>query len=138
MKKKIIAIVAILALVAILGTVLVACNNEKDFRKRLQEAGYELMSKDNMERMMSETPEDNEDWDSIEWIVGGVKFSLLSIATENYDMVLVVKFKNNDKAQEFYEEMQKNNDEEDNLIVERQGKIVFYGTKQGIKDAQGK
>lgn len=138
MKKKIIVIVAIIALVAILGTVLVACNREKDYRKRLQEAGYELMSKDNLESMMGETPEGNENWDSIEWIVGGVKISFLSIATQNYDSVVVVKLKSNDKAQEFYEEMQKDIDEEDNLIVERQGKIVFYGTKQGIKDARDK
>ena len=136
MKKRIIAIVAIIALVAIFAMAFVACNREKDYRKRLQDAGYELLNKDDFEELMDLDLDGNEDWESIEWIVGGFKLSLVSIMTENYDMDFVLKFNDESKAEEFYDEM--NAEPEEGMYLERKGKIVFMGTKQGIKDAQGK
>ena len=136
MKKKLVIIMAVIALVAILGTVLVACNSEKDYRKRLQDAGYELLNKDDFESMVGIDTIDNENWESVEWLVGGIKISLFSIATSNFDMAFVIKFKYIDKAKDFYDEVDAEKDEE--FVVERNGKIVIIGTSQGIKDAQGK
>ena len=134
MKKKIIVMVAIVALIVILGTVLVACNNEKDYRKRLQDAGYEIMNKEQVEQISG----GNIDAELCEWIVAGFKMSIVSIVTENSDMVVIYKFKNESDAKDVYNELSADAENDSTLAVERKGKIIIFGTKQGVKDAQGK
>ena len=115
-KKAIISVVAVVLLVAVLATVLVACNMD-DYKKRLEKKDYFVTA--------SEV-----DSDSIEWILNGTKKgSGLSIET-----VTVTKYKNSDDAKDAYEDAKENLS--DGWSVKRHGKIVVFGTKQAVKDAE--
>ena len=116
MNKKVMAIVAVIALVAILGICLVACNAES-YEKKLEKAGYTVKS------MTADEAKE----DGAEWGVSGVKGT---------DMVSVIKFANTDDAKEFEKNVPTVSFGGDKVVVERQGKIVFYGTEQGVKDAK--
>ena len=123
MNKKVISIVAIIALVAILGVCLVACNADS-YAKKLEGKGYtvETMSGEELDAY---TEELGVDFD-IKWGVGGQKGT---------DMVAIYAFENADDAESFgallnlgasylgYE-------------AEVKGKLVYFGTEQGVKDAK--
>lgn len=123
MNKKVISIVAIIALVAILGVCLVACNADS-FAKKLERKGYtvESMSGEDLDAYEEEFGVDFD----IKWGVGGQKGT---------DMVAIYAFANADDAESFkallslgagyfgYE-------------AEVKGKLVYFGTEQGIKDAK--
>ena len=116
MNKKVMAIVAVIALVAILGICLVACNAES-YEKKLEKAGYTVTS------MTADEAKE----DGAEWGVSGVKGT---------DMVSVIKFANTDDAKEFEKNVPTVSFGGVKVVVERQGKIVFYCTEQGFKDAK--
>ena len=123
MNKKVISIVAIIALVAILGVCLVACNADS-YAKKLEGKGYtvEKMTDEEAEEFVQETGLDIE----IVWGVAG---------TKGTDLVSILAFSNKDDAESFgallnlgasylgYE-------------AEVKGKLVYFGTEQGIKDAK--
>lgn len=114
MKKKALVIVAVIALVAILGVCLVACNAES-YTKKLEKAGYRAESIE-LSDSQSET---------IEWIVSGGKL-------KTGDSVTITKFKNTDDAKDAETVGKKLGDE----YCYRTGKIVIVGTAQGVKDAK--
>ena len=115
-KKAIISVVAVVLLVAVLATVLVACNME-DYQKRLDKAGYAIVG-------------GKVDSDSIEWALTATKAgSGLSIET-----VTVTKYKNSDDAKDAYNDAKENLS--DGWSVKRHGKVVVFGTKQAVKDAE--
>ncbi|MBO4554770.1 MAG: hypothetical protein J5713_03220 [Clostridia bacterium] len=117
-KKVIISIIAVILLVAVLGTVLVACNKE-DYEKRLEKKGYSFGSVTDLlgaAGLQSST---------VEWS--------LSAAKDN-ESVSIVKYRNSDDAKDAYDSYKKNL--KDGYAVRRHGKIVVYGTKQGVKDAE--
>ena len=120
MSKKVMAVVAVVALVAILGICLVACNAES-IQKKLEKADYTCTS--------YEAGKDD-DGASIEWKVVAKKKGL------NADYVTVTKFANTDDAKEFEKNVPTVSFGGVKVVVERQGKIVFYGTEQGVKDAK--
>ncbi len=117
-KKTIIAIVAVIALVAILGTVLVACNKD-DYTKRLEKKGYSIGSATDIINAFGFSS------NTVEWSLSAVKDS---------ESVSVIKYKNSDDAKSAYNDYKKNL--KDGYAVKRHGKIVVYGTKQGVKDAE--
>ncbi len=114
MKKKVLVIVAVIALVAILGICLVACNAES-YTKKLKDEGYEAGAVELNDGQS----------DTIEWIVSGTRVKTL-------DSVTITKFKNTDDA--------KDAEAAGNKLGEgrcyRTGKIVIVGTVQGVKDAK--
>ncbi len=113
--KKIIALVALVALVAILAVCLVACN-QKDYEKRLKDAGYRVEGLSANDDLGVEDAE-------VEWGIAATKL-------KSADFVTVVKFKNTDDAKDCESAMGKL------FEVKRSGKIVIFGTEQGVKDAQ--
>ena len=116
-KKTIIAIVAVIALVAILGTVLVACGKE-DYQKRLEKKGYSFGSATDVLNAFGLSS------NTVEWS--------LSAAKDN-DSVSITKYRNGDDAKDAYESYKKNL--KDGYKVKKVGKIVIYGTTQGVRDA---
>ena len=108
MNKKVMALVAVIALVAILGVCLVACNAEC--------TSYEAGKDD--------------DGASIEWKVVAKKKGL------NADYVTVTKFANTDDAKEYEKNVATGSVGGFTVVVKRIGKVCYYGTEQGVKDAQ--
>lgn len=113
-KKVIISIIAVILLVAVLGTILVACSADS-YKKKLEKKGYTV----------SAYTVDDDDQDDIEWGVMATK-GLLG------DAVYIVKFKSYDDAKDYEEDMRKLR----YGSVYRTGKIVMYGSEQGVKDAK--
>lgn len=120
MNKKVMALVAVIALVAILGVCLVACNAES-IQKKLEKADYTCTS--------YEAGKDD-DGASIEWIVVAKKKGL------NADYVTVTKFANTDDAKEYEKNVATGSVGGFTVVVKRIGKVCYYGTEQGVKDAQ--
>ena len=121
--KKIIAVVAIIALVAVLGMCLVACNADS-YTKKLEKKGYTV----------SNYTADKDDEAKIEWGVTAVKKS---------DTVTVVKYKKAEDAKAAESDMNKKIETAGGLSgligiekVYRTGSIVIFGTEQGVKDAK--
>ena len=113
MSKKVMAIVAVIALVAILGVCLVACNAE-DYQKKLEKKGYTVVS--------------TEGGDTVEWALKGSKME-----GATYNTVNIVKYVNTDDAKAAETDAKKVYGENGTYRV---GKIVIFGTEQGVKDAK--
>ena len=92
MKKNIGKILAVILVVALLATVLCACNAES-FTKKLEKKGYT-------------------------------------------EAVTIYKFKTTDDAEKFEKDAPTGKVGKYSLVVKRTGKIVYYGTEQGVKDAK--
>lgn len=124
--KKIAIVIAVLSLVAILTVCLVACNNQKDFEKRLKDKDYIVTS------MTSEQLEDivGESIAEVEWAVMGMKGSSLGEG----DYVVVIKCKNESDAKDAEKELGEGM--EDGFKFVRKGKIVILGTEKAVEDAQ--
>ena len=116
-KKVIISIIAVILLVAVLGTVLVACSKE-DYQKRLDKKGYSFGSATDILGAFGVQST------TVEWSLSAVKDS---------ESVSIVKYRESDDAKEAYESYKKNL--KDGYAVKKVGKIVIYGTKQGVRDA---
>lgn len=115
--KKFIGIVAMICLIATLGACLVGCGGMKDYEKKLKKAGYEVTSSE---------ATGSEKESGAEWGV---------IASKGTDSVTVIKFKNKDDAKKYKDAMSLMA-AATGMKVEQDGKIVFIGTEQGIKDAK--
>lgn len=113
-KKVVVSIVAVIAIVALLGVFLVACNADS-YKSKLEKKGYSVAA----------YTADNDD---IEWGIIATKGTL---GTEN---VTIVKFKELDDAKEAEANAKKVS--VTGRTVVRQGKIVFSGTTQAVKDAK--
>ena len=116
MKKNFGKIIALVLVVAVLATVLCACNAET-YSKKLEKKGYSVAS----------GTSDKEDA-TIVWSV---------VATKSLtESVTVYKFKTTEDAEKFEKNAPTGKVGKLTLSVKRSGKIVFYGTDQGIKDAK--
>lgn len=130
MKKKI-SIVLLIVLVFSMMTMLVACNYETKYAKKLQKLGYTIVA------------DSEEKFDST--CEGG--FYTITANNENDDYVYILVFKKKDDATKAYYTFSssKGNDSIsyqitwppnffDDAQVIQKGKKVFVGNKQGIKD----
>ena len=130
MKKKI-NIVLLIVLVFSMMTMLVACNYETKYAKKLQKLGYTIVA------------DSEEKFDST--CEGG--FYTITANNENDDCVYILVFKKKDDATKAYYTLlsTKVNDRKsyqiywppnffDDAQVIQKGKKVFIGNKQGIKD----
>ena len=116
-KKVIVSIIAVILLVAVLGTVLVACNKE-DYQKRLEKKGYSVGSGTDVLGAFGLSS------NTVEWSLSAVK---------DNEGVSITKYRNGDDAKDAYDSYKKNL--KDGYAVKKVGKIVIYGTKQGVRDA---
>lgn len=120
MNKKVLAIISIIALVAILGVCLVACNADS-YAKRLDKAGYHV------ETLQGDDAKEEAGGADVEWVVAAAKGT---------DSVVVIKFKNTDDAKDFEDNAVTGSAFGKTLACERSGKIVLYGTKDAVKAAK--
>lgn len=119
MNKKVMSIIAVIALVAILGVCLVACNAES-ISKKLEKAGYTCT--------FYEAGKDD-DGAKIEWKVVAKKSGL------NADGVTVTKFANTEDAKKYESNVPAGSALGVKMVVKRVGTVCYYGTEQGVKDA---
>ena len=133
MKKRIVAIVAIVALIAIVAVCLTACNADS-IAKKLDNKDYSVVSGTAEEVAESEFGRligiSAEEMD-VQWLVIGVKGNIADFLTGEVDYVTVCKFNDADDAKKATED----GEVPEGASVKRIGKIVYFGTEQGVKDA---
>ena len=133
MKKKIVAIVAIVALIAIVAVCLTACNADS-IAKKLDNKDYSVVSGTAEEVAESEFGRligiSAEEMD-VQWLVLGVKGNMADFLTGDVDYVMVFKCNDADDAKRATED----DEVPEGFSVKRIGKIVYFGTEQGVKDA---
>lgn len=124
MNKKVMALVAVIALVAILGVCLVACNAES-VSKKLEGKDYSVAALSEKSTGVGAT---------VYGVVKGIEgFKEGLVAAKGTDFVVVVWFNDTDSAQKL---------ENSKVVtafakkVSRVGKVVYLGTEQGVKDAK--
>lgn len=97
------------------------CMQRRSIQKKLEKADYTCTS--------YEAGKDD-DGASIEWKVVAKKKGL------NADYVTVTKFANTDDAKEYEKNVATGSVGGFTVVVKRIGKVCYYGTEQGVKDAQ--
>lgn len=119
MKKKI-SIFILIVLMFSMSTLLVACNSEAKYAKKLAKLGYSIEQ------------EGGKFYDSD--LKGGYR----SLHAEKNDdtWVSVEIYDNIDDAKKVYSDFM--SDIDDELSVYRDGKVVIYGTKSAVNDARSK
>lgn len=119
MKKKI-SILVLIVLMFSMSTLLVACNTEAKYAKKLAKLWYSIEQKD------------GKYYDSD--LKGG--YREFSAGKNNDTWVSVEIYDNIDDAKKKYSDYMSNIDDE--RSVYRDGKVVIYGTKSAVNDARSK
>lgn len=119
MKKKI-GIIVLIVLMFSMSTLLVACNSEAKYAKKLTKLGYSIEQKG------------GKFYDSD--LKGG--YREFSAGKNDDTWVLVEIYDNIDDAKKKYSDYM--SDIDDERSVYRDGKVVIYGTKSAVNDAQSK
>jgi len=119
MKKKI-SILVLIVLMFSMSTLLVACNSEAKYAKKLAKLGYSI------EQI------DGKYYDSD--FKGG--YRRLNAEKNDDTWVSVEIYDNIDDAKKLYSDFM--SDIDDELSVYRDGKVVIYGTKSAVNDARSK
>ena len=128
-KKRVLAIIAIVAIVAIMTACLCACNAES-ITKKLEKKGYTCVSSESDDKDSSTELKaaralmEKEGYKGgLEWVVG---------ASNGDESVLVYKYEKASDARKDYKEAKEGGKYAEVKLV---GSVIFYGTKQGVKDA---
>lgn len=130
MKKRIIAIVAIITLVAVLGVILCACN-ASSYQKKLEKNGYNVSVVDKNSKYFDDynAVMKKEGYEGgLVWMVEGVKANLSLKDGFDGGEVSIIKFKKLADAKKYVKDM---GGEDDNLV--RKGSIVIEGDKDSVK-----
>ena len=122
--KKIMALVAVVALIAILGVCLVACNSD-NVGKKLEDNGYTVVTLNENATGLGKT--------IYNMVNGNSDFKEGVWATKGLNSVAVVWYKSLDAAKDAEASFKSNP-----LIpaVYRVDKVVYAGTQQGVDDAK--
>ena len=127
MNKRVISIVAIIALVAVLGVCLVACSKNADtYASKLEKAGYTVQVATEEELAEMSNAEAAIDL-VIKWGV---------VAEKGEDTVSVICFENKEQAEAYATLVNAFGALMGGMKAETDGAILFFGTEQGIKDAK--
>lgn len=116
MKKNIGKILAVILVVALLATVLCACNAES-YQKKLEKKGYAVT-----------TATSNDKESTTAWTV-------TAFNKNTGDIVVITKYNNSDDAKKAESNGLNVSVGSLKKVTKRQGKIVFSGTEQAVKDA---
>lgn len=119
MKKKI-SILVLIVLMFSMSTLLVACNTEAKYVKKLTKLGYSIEQKD------------GKYYDSD--LKGG--YRILNAGKNDDTWIFVEIYDNIDDAKKKYSDYM--SDIDDELSVYRDRKVVIYGTKSAVNDARSK
>lgn len=119
MKKKI-SFLVLIVLVFSMSTLLVACNTEAKYAKKLAKLGYSI------------------EQEGGKFYGSDLKGGYRSLNAEKNDdtWVSVEIYDNIDDAKKVYSDFM--SDIDDELSVYRDGKVVIYGTKSAVNDARNK
>lgn len=130
MKKKILSVIAILALVSVLAVVLVACN-PSSYEKKLEDAGYDkvTVSEEDSDavKLANKGLEIDGGYEGkISWIVTGTKLGI-SLSGVDAGAVSIYKFEKSADAKKYVED---NGGESDKLV--RKGSVVIFGDADSV------
>lgn len=119
MKKKI-SFLVLIVLVFSMSTLLVACNSEAKYAKKLAKLGYSI------------------EQEGGKFYYSDYKGGCRRLNAEKNDdtWVFVEIYDNIDDAKKVYSDLM--SDIDDELSVYRDGKVVIYGTKSAVNDARSK
>ena len=143
MKRKI-ALISLSIVVLILSTSLLCACSMSTYAKKLEKKGYVVVYSIVHEPRMRlvERHGDSEKYipNEVEWAVtlvytNGEEIDDFSMDMEGYDYVIITKYFDADNAINMYNRCKNASPQPEGIEVKRRGKIVFYGTKQGVKDA---
>lgn len=134
--KKALSIVAVLALVAVLGVALVACvpGDPDKAAANLKEAGYEVS--------VSKASDGTGVQMGLELTYGKGCIATVNAVNGEFsfaqgadiDMVAIIYFKDSASAKAYWETV-KDEEVEEGWVAKQSGKIVYAGTEAGVKAA---
>lgn len=130
--RKTLKIVSLIALFAILATVLVACipNDPAKAEDNLEDAGYTVLVYKSGDPGFSVATVFLE-------LIGVDKVTAFVTALKGEDAIELIYFEDSATAKENYtaiEEYYKENDKD--AVIKRSGKVIYAGTEQAIKDVK--
>lgn len=130
--RKTLKIVSLIALFAILATVLVACipNDPAKAEDNLKNAEYTVLSYKEGDVGFSVATRFLE-------IIGVKNVTAFVTATKGEDGIALIYFADSETAKENYTAIEEYYKEEDkDAVIKRSGKVIYAGTEQAIKDVK--
>lgn len=130
--RKTLKIVSLIALFAILATVLVACipNDPAKAEDNLKNAEYTVLSYKEGDVGFSVATGFLE-------IIGVKNVTAFVSATKGEDGIALIYFADSETAKENYTAIEEYYKEEDkDAVIKRSGKVIYAGTEQAIKDVK--
>ena len=131
MKKRVLIVTAILAVILVCSLVLSACvsANYSKTKKSLEKKGYTVQGSEDADQI------DNDD---VSWYLSGIK------GTDDDTVVSVVCYKSSGKAKDAIKEYEKYGDHikaynkagNDDYCYYRTGKVIVVGKKSAVKDVK--
>lgn len=133
MKKRILSVIAVLALAAVLAVAMVACipSDPDKAAENLKAADY-----------LVDVADDPISMGVMGLAADGIEAVVSATSDDFTEGVTIFYFEDSDSAKSFYEsdfisEMKEEAEaESEELVIKRQGKIVYAGTKEAIKAAR--
>ena len=133
MKKRILSVIAVLALAAVLAVAMVACipSDPDKAADNLKAADY-----------LVDVADDPVSMGVMGLMADGIEAVVSGTSDDFTEGVTIFYFEDSDTAKSFYEsdfisEMKEEAEaESEELVIKRQGKIVYAGTKEAIKAAR--
>ena len=133
MKKRILSVIAVLALAAVLAVAMVACipSDPDKAAENLKAADY-----------LVDVTDDPVATGVMGIVADGIEAVVSGTSDDFTEGVTIFYFEDSDSAKSFYEsdfisEMKEEAEaESEELVIKRQGKIVYAGTKEAIKAAR--
>lgn len=133
MKKRILSVIAVLALAAVLAVAMVACipSDPDKAADNLKAADY-----------LVDVTDDPVSTGVMGLMADGIEAVVSATSDDFTEGVTIFYFEDSDSAKSFYEsdfisEMKEEAEaESEELVIKRQGKIVYAGTKEAIKAAR--
>lgn len=130
--RKTLKIVSLIALFAILATVLVACipNDPAKAEDNLKNAEYTVFSYKEGDFGFDKATGFLE-------IIGVKNVTAIVTATKGEDRIALIYFADSAAAKENYTPIEEHYKEEDkDAVIKRSGKVIYAGTEQAVKDVK--
>ncbi len=147
-RKRIFGIVAVIALVAILGACLVACNGASNYASKLAKKGYHVTvsryEDDIYTPSYVEIPDGLSEGSyeyQIEWVLSAYRIEYGRYDRKDEYSVTIFKYKTKKAADEAYDNFTEEIYEDyqgsysESQIVQQKGNLVFVGDRDAIEDA---
>ncbi len=132
MKKKIISLVSIIALVAVFTACFVACNTEDNNAEDFSAEGYVArLERKGYTVTLSEYTEEERNEMGV-----GIVWSLAANNEDTYDYVYIYELTTEEESKSQEEELREITESDSTMTtLIRKGKLLIAGTEQGVEDA---